>query len=66
MALFRIVNGERVDLSPQEETALREEWAAAEAVIRGPRPPMLTDVIAVLTAEQQTALATRLSEEAMP
>ena len=66
MALFRIVNGERVDLSPQEEAALLAEWAAAEAVIRGPRPPMLTDVIAVLTAEQQTALTARLIEDVLP
>jgi hypothetical protein len=65
MALFRIVNGERVDLSPQEEAALLTEWAAAEAVIRGPRPPMLLDVIAVLTAEQQTALTARLIEEVL-
>jgi hypothetical protein len=66
MGLHRIVNGERVDLSPQEEAALRAEWAAAEAVIRGPRPPMLTDVIAVLTAEQQTALTARLIEDVLP
>jgi hypothetical protein len=35
-------------------------------VIRGPRPPMLTDVIAVLTTEQQTALTARLTEEGLP
>jgi hypothetical protein len=66
MGLHRIVNGERVDLTPEEEAALQAEWAAAEAVIRGPRPPMLADVIAVLNAEQQTALTARLTEEGLP
>lgn len=31
MALTRVVNGERVELSPQEETQIRAEWAQEEA-----------------------------------
>jgi uncharacterized membrane protein YgcG len=67
----RVVDGREFFLSETEKQAIADEWninqlAQAEATMLARRQPSVLDVIAVLTAEQQTALTARLTEEAMP
>ena len=49
--LNKIVNGQQVQCTPEEEAEIRAEWAANEAKALEPQPPTLEEIVAQLQAE---------------